>query len=87
MKAQLVLFGFQILSFLDFNQLLCANRHEFRHDLLKVTQLTEMFLDFYTNIDAHTQTYVICVDLSKTFDKVSQRKLLFKLGLGISKDV
>ena len=61
------------------NDIINSKQHGFRKGLSCETQLVEAINDWAYNINRQHQTDVIFLDFSKSFDKVSQRKLLHKL--------
>lgn len=68
-----------ISEFLSKHNILTKHQHGFRKGYSTCTQLVETIHDFATSINNGTQTDAIFMDFSKAFDKVSHKKLLFKL--------
>ena len=73
------------MSYLDQNNLLFHNQHEFRSRVSCETQLIQFTQDLYDTLNQGGQTDVIVMDFSKAFDKVDNQRLLLKLHrLGIT---
>ena len=68
----------QIGRHIDHNNILHPNQHGFRKGLSCETQLVDTIHELAYSINQNTQTYVIFLDFSKAFDKVSHDKLLHK---------
>ena len=66
-----------IMQHLDSNTILYALQHGFRKNLSCDTQLLSLFQDLSSN---PSQTDMIIMDFSKTFDKVPHRRLQYKLN-------
>lgn len=69
-----------ITQFIDQHNILTKHQHEFRKGHSTCTQLVETIHDFALTINNGKQTDVIFMDFKKAFDKVSHKKLLFKLS-------
>lgn len=68
-----------ISEFLSKHNILTKHQHGFKKGYSTCTQLVETIHDFATSINNGTQTNAIFMDFAKAFDKVSHKKLLFKL--------
>ena len=70
---------------LAFESILADCQHGFRSQRSCETQLVQFYHDMVGNLDGaqdrgQKQTDVIIMDFAKAFDKVSHRRLLYKLG-------
>lgn len=68
-----------IQTFLVENNVLSSLQHGFRKGLSTVTQLVTVVHEFSNVLDNAGQVDVVFLDFCKSFDKVSQSKLLSKL--------
>lgn len=68
-----------IVEFLNKHNFLTRHQHGFRKGFSTCTQLVETVHDFAKSINHGKQLDAIFMDFAKAFDKVSHKKLLFKL--------
>lgn len=68
-----------LTEYVEENAILHSNQHGFRRGLSTVTQLVETFHDLSNGINDQSQIYVVFLDLSKAFDRISHPKLIQKL--------
>lgn len=68
-----------ISEFLTAHNALSESQHGFRRGYSTCTQLVQTVYDFALTINNGEQTDAIFMDFSKAFDKVSHKKLIFKL--------
>ena len=72
------------MKHLDRNQILYDLQHGFPAKRSCETQLTMLIEELHQNLQDGKQTDIILLDFSKAFDKVSHKKLIYKLhGYGI----
>ncbi len=77
-----------MVDHLESNKLLSPLQHGFRGNHSTVTQLLQCYDDWSDSYDRGEQTDIIYLDFAKAFDKVSHRKLIFKLkSFGIAGDL
>ncbi len=77
----------QVMDHLTKNNLLYDHQHGFRSKVSTETQLIEFQDDMQRNMKDGNQNDVIVMDFAKAFDKVSHKKLLYKLrASGIDED-
>jgi len=69
----------QITHYLNVNLLITSSQHGFCTGKSAITNLLESTTDWFFDIDARNNIYVIYLDLTKAFDSVTYCKLLYKL--------
>ena len=71
--------------YLENNKLLPPYNSGFRHDDSAINRIIAMLEDIYTGLDQHQDSLFVSLDISKAFDRVWHKGLLFKLKqLGIT---
>ncbi len=68
----------QLTNFLETKKLLSNSQHRFRPQLSTETALTVITDKIYNNMDSKKISVLTLCDVSKAFDRVSQRELLDK---------
>ena len=65
------------LTFLNANNLISANQHDFTPNKSTFTQLLECVHDWASAVESRSPVHVIYIDFKKAFDSVSLTKLLY----------
>ena len=68
-----------IYSFLNSNKLIDSNQSGFRPGDSTINQLLAITTEIYNAFENHAETRAAFLDMSKAFDKVWHKGLLFKL--------
>ena len=77
-----------MVEFIEENQILCDNQHDFRSGRSCLTQLLSHIDDIVQGLASGVDTDAIYLDFAKAFDKVDHRLLLLKMNkLGIHEKV
>ena len=72
--------SFQLVTYLEKNQILSRNQHAYRKMHSTVTCLSQLVDHIYELLDQKKHTALISLDLSKAFDSISHNLLLNKLS-------